>query len=214
VDAGGRHWTFKEWPDADMGEWALPGNKADGKPGPAQTAGGGKSFSDYKRIILEAEGWRTSATGEWEIGPEGFEVFDRQMDPRPAGTSVPSDVDAVTYLDLMNEPTRDSKGKILLPGLEFHAGPGCLIKEGIGWVNNWVNDGWDANAPVTPMNMPQWFVSSACPNTIWAMHCWTGEDMEKGACKDPVDCLKGLAKSEIRHMAAGALGSYGGGRGY
>ena len=209
----GTKYTFKEWPDGEIGDWAVPGEKPDGGIGPAQTFGGGKGFNDYKRLILEAEGWVIGADGVWTMGPKAFEVFDRKMDPRPAGTSVPSDEEARTYLDHMSEAIT-SGGKIILPGLDFQAGADCGIEEGKGWVNNWINEGWNPNQPVNPLNMPKWFISKRCPNTIWALKTYTGVDGLKGACKDPIDCLKGLSKSGIRHMPKGSLGSYGGGFGY
>lgn len=213
VDAQGVKWTFKEWPDIEMGEWALPGQKPDGREGPAQTAGGGVGFDFYKRLILELEGWRQTAEGKWEIG-DGFPVFDRQIDPRPAGTSVPSDSDNKTYLQYLSDPLYGPNGERQFDGHDVRAGAHCGIKEGIGWVNDWINGGWDRNAPVTPLNCPKWYISSACVNTIWALRCYTGDDGDKGACKDPIDCLRGFSKTGIRYVAPGMLGSHGEVRGY
>ena len=215
VAADGTKYTFKEWPGEDIGEWAVPGTKMDGAIGPAQTAGGGMGFNDYKRLILEQEGWVIGEEGMWVPGENWFEVFERDMDPRPAGTSVPSDEDSRTYLDHMSEPLRDAAGKPLMrEALDFQAGPDCGIEEGKGWVNNWINDGWNANKPVDPLNCPKWYVSSRCVNVIWALKTYTGVDGLKGACKDPIDCIKGQSKRGIRYMPKGALGSYGGGQAY
>lgn len=214
VDEHEELWTFAEWPNADVGEWALPGPRPDGKPGPATTAGGGKAFEDYKKLILEIEGWAPNAQGIWTAGPDAWNVFDHQMDPRPAGTSVPGEKDARTYLDYMNDPITDVRGKAIGPGIEFRAGVDCGIEEGKGWVNNWVNFGWDANAEVTPMNCPKWHISERCANTIYALRSYTGVDGLKGATKDPIDCLKGLSKTGLRWMPAGALGTTWKPRGY
>lgn len=217
VDAFGNKWTFMDWPGPPEGDWALPGSKPDGKIGPAQTLGGGKSFNDYKRLIMELEGWRVSEDGSWKLGDrkrteeqfETFEVFDRQMDPRPAGTSVPSDEDSRTFIDHMGDAIRSvSSGTVIAPGLHFQAGPDCSIEEGKQWVNEWINAGWDPKQEVTPMNCPKWYIASTCVNTIWALRTYTGVDGLKGACKDPIDCLKGLSKSGIRHVPKGSLGSY------
>lgn len=211
VDRDGNRWTFKEWPDGELGDWAVPGSKPDGKIGPAQTIGGGKAFNDYKRLIYEEEGWRVNTeTGAYERGEDGFEVFDRQMDPRPAGTSVPSDEESRTYIDHMGDPIRGADGKRILSGLDFRAGPDCSVEEGKGWVNDWICGGWDPKQPVTPMNKPNWYICEDCVNTIWALKTFTGADGLKGACKDPIDCLKGLAKTGIRYVPKGGLGTVGG----
>lgn len=236
VDKDQNKWVLKEWPDITMGEWALPGGSTaggvkrhDGKEGPAQTAGGGRYFNDYKRIILEAEGWTTDAQGVWRAGDRAFKVVDRRLDPRPAGTAVPSDEEARTYLDHISAPiTRDVGGArvVEFAGFrDFAAGPGCGIEEGTQLLNNWLRDGWDNNQPVTPMNCPKFYVNmggdhadprlrAGCQNIIWALKTWTGADGEKGASKDPVDVLKGLAKLDIRHIVPGSLGCVDSGTSY
>lgn len=215
VDRDGRKWVLKEWPDQQsMGEWALPGSKPDGKAGPAQSMGSGKAFNDYKRLVMEAEAWKCNAQGVWEKTEATWEVRDRRLDPRPAGTSVPSDEEARTYLDYLQEPIRNSAGEIICGGLDVIAGPDCSIEEGKQWVNNWLTEGWNPKLPITPLNCPKFYVSSECANLIWSLRTWTGLDGLKGASKDPIDCLKGLAKMDIRYLPAGALGSYGGGTAY
>lgn len=217
VDRAGTKWVLREWPDVDVGEWALPGQKPDGKVGPGQTSGHGKSFNDYKRLVLEIEGWRVKEDGTWEMG-DAWDVRDRRLDPRPAGTSVASDEQSRTYLDYLQEPIRSGTGDegrvTVCPGLDVLAGPDCSIEEGKQWVNNWLTGGWNPSEPVTPMNCPKFYVSSACENVIWSLRTWTGVDGMKGASKDPIDCLKGLAKMDIGWLEAGALGSYGGGAAY
>ena len=214
VDVNGNKWVIREWPDKDIGEWALPGNKPDGKIGPAQTSGHGKGFGDYKRLILEIEGWKANKDGVWEPGENAWGVFDRRLDPRPAQTNVPSDEEARTYLDFLGEPIRNAAGIVLVPGLDFAAGPDCSIEEGKQWVNNWLTSGWDPDKELTPLNCPKFFVCRDCENLIWSLRTWTGVDGLKGASKDPIDCLKSLAKMDIQHLPVGALGSYGGGAAY
>lgn len=218
IDADGRRWIFREWPDAELGEWALPGGKIegrprhDGKPGPAQYLGGGRTFRDYQEIILAIEGWKVEA-GAWKAGPDTWQIEDSRMDPRPAGTSVPSDVSGRTYLDFMAEPIRDASGLMIGPGLNYAAAPGVGIEEGKQLINAWLADGWNVREPVTPLNCPRTYVSRACANVIWSLRTWTGNDGEKGASKDPVDCLKMAAKMDLLHKPRGHLagvGSWGG----
>ena len=220
VDAHGTKWTHTEWPDADLGEWALPGSRTlegkpaqDGKEGPAQTSGGGRTFDDYKRLILEIEGWKVNREGLSERSEKTWDVYERFLDPRPAGTAVPSDEEGKTFLDWMCEPLK-VKGRAIAPALDFRAGVNCGIEEAQQWVNDWICGGWDPQAAVTPMNQPKWFISERCANTIWAAKVWTGFDREKGACKDPIDCLKGLSKTGIEYVPPGSLGAVRRGRGY
>lgn len=221
VDADGGKWTHTEWPDAELGDWALPGSRTldgraaqDGKPGPAQLAGGGRTFSEYKRLILEQEGWQVGPEGLYVRTAETWDVYDRFLDPRPSGTAVPSDEQGKTFLDWMNEPLLDGKGRQLAPALDFRAGVNCGIEEAQQWVNDWICGGWDPQAEVTPLNCPKWYISDRCVNTIFALKLWTGHDKEKGACKDPIDCLKGLSKTGIEYVPPGLLGAVRRSRGY
>lgn len=214
VDPEGRKWVVREWPGKDIGEWALPANKPDGKPGPAQHAEGGKGFNEYKRRILEIEGWKPDAQGVWKPGPNAWTPEERRMDPRPAGTSVPSDEDSKTYIDFLGEPVTDGKGVVLIPGLDAMAAPHCGIEDGVQLINNWLVEGWNPKEDLTPMNCPRIYISEECENLIWALRTYTGADGDKGACKDPIDCLKGAAKQDIQYIKPGSLGSYGGWGGY
>lgn len=207
VDRDGRVWALDEWPDSTVGEWALPGQRPDGKIGPAQRDGAGKSFGDYKRLIYEKEGWRDGANGVWERSLHAITVFDRRMDPRPAATSVPSDEDARTYVEFMADPILSGDGTVLADGLAFAPAPACGVEEGTGLINDWLTRGWDPDEPVTPLNCPTFYVSEKCQNLIYALRTWTGMDKDKGATKDPIDCLRGAAKLGLMHYQDGDLGS-------
>ena len=211
VDAGGTIYAYREWPSMDIGEWALPCDKPDGKEGPAQRHQMGMSFRDYKVTIYGAEGWKTFDGGKVEAVKDGEVVFARYMDPRPANTSVPSDEQAMTYMEHMMTDTTDPNGNVLIPGLDFMAAPACAIEEGTGLLADWITGDWDPKAPVTPMNCPKFYVSKNCPNLIYALSTWTGLDGEKGATKDPIDCLRGAAKLGLSYFANSGLESFGGG---
>lgn len=211
VDKDGNVWVLKEWPDSSLGEWAVPGDKPDGAIGPAQRDGGGKSFDEYKRIILAAEGWSPDAKGVWRAGADQWKIEDRRMDPRPAGTAVVSDGSERTYLDYMLAPVLNAEGATLVSGLDFVAAPGCDIEEGTQLINDLLTMGWDDSQPVTPLNCPRCYVSSACENLIWSLKTWTGVDGEKGASKDPIDCLKAAAKMRIWELVPGMTVCSGGG---
>jgi hypothetical protein len=42
--------VYREFPDSNEGEWALPSADADGKAGIAQRNGAGRSLADYRKL--------------------------------------------------------------------------------------------------------------------------------------------------------------------
>jgi hypothetical protein len=54
------------------------------------------------------------------------------------------------------------------------------------------------------LNAPKMFVSSECPNLIYALREWTGKDGNKGACKDWIDLLRYAALAELTYIGEGA----------
>ncbi len=209
----GRIYVYREWPDMRIGEWSIPGEKPDGKEGPAQRYSAGMTFNDYRRVIYREEGWTIHEDGRVERPKNGRveTLFERRMDPRPAATTVASDEQAKTYLDYMIEPTMDKQGRVVVPGMDFEAAPACAVEEGTQLINDWISNGWDPTQPLTPLNCPNFYVSSACQNLIYSLRTWTGLDGDKGASKDPIDCLRGAAKRGLDHYTADALSSRGGG---
>ncbi len=73
-------------------------------------------------------------------------------------------------------------------GMEFMAAPGGTIGEGVELINNALY--YDTAQPVGPMNQPQMYVVETCPNLIYALKEWTGQDGQHGACKDPIDLVR------------------------
>lgn len=53
------------------------------------------------------------------------------------------------------------------------------------------------------VNEPQLQVLETCPNVIWSLKNWTGKDGVQGACKDPVDVIRGMFLSQIGFQEAG-----------
>jgi hypothetical protein len=43
-------------------------------------------------------------------------------------------------------------------------------------------------------------ISSACPALIFSLKVWTGKDEKKGACKDPIDCLRWIAVAGLEDV--------------
>ena len=83
--------------------------------------------------------------------------------------------------------------------------------EGFQLIGNALGEGWDDREPVTPLNCPKTYISSACQQTIYALRTCPLKLGEKDACKDPVDCTKMALKLGLYHVAAGGMRSEGGG---
>jgi len=180
--AGSRNWfmlwakkvkdtiyIYREWPDYSYGEWTVPSAKHDGSPGPAQRAGAGLSLVQYKRLIRELEGEE--------------KIIMRLMDPRAATT--PHDGIGSDYIGVMAE---DKEGE---GPMYFDKGSGRPIEEGVGMINDLLY--WDKEEPG---DAPKLMISSECKSLIYSLREWTGADKDKGASKDPVDCLRYLVQED------------------
>lgn len=195
--AGSRNWfmlwaraiddvlyIYREWPDASMGEWAIPSEKPDGSPGPAQRAGGGgNSINWYKKLIIEKE--------------DGEDIFLRLIDPRACKAK---SLDGREILDEL---------KTGEAGMWFDPASGAQIQAGVSLINDLLY--YDNHAPITDENKPRLFVSKECKNTIFAMKEWTGAGGEKGATKDIIDCARYLVQEENLFTPKSVLGTSGGG---
>lgn len=193
VDSLGRKFVYREWPDMAVGEWALPGEKKDGRMGIGQKNGAGRGIADYRALIRELEGKE--------------KIFARYIDPRAGGTQAAGMDGGTSIIDLLGED--DLKNNNL--GMWFEPAAGIKLEQGVGIINDWLS--WDQNRPRTVENEPTLYISSACENLIYSLKEWTGEDADKGACKDPIDCLRYLAVMNPEHFdnksfAATKAGSY------
>ena len=168
VDALGRKFIYREWPDADVGEWALPADKLDGKVGLGQRNGAGRGIEDYQVLVKELEA--------------GEKIETRYIDPRAGATQAVGKEGGTSLIDLL----QDGDG-----ALWVEPAAGLRVEEGVGLINDWLS--WDHGQPRTTVNEPSLYVSSRCQNLIYSMREWTGVDGDKGASKDPIDVLRYLA---------------------
>jgi hypothetical protein len=189
VDGLGRKYVYREWPDMMVGEWTLPGEKKDGKMGIGQKNGAGRGTSDYKQLIRDFEGKE--------------KIFARYIDPRAGATQAAGREGGTSMIDLLGD---DSTGS---DGMWFEPAAGVRIDEGVGLINDWLS--WDQNRPRTIENEPNLYVSSACENLIYSLREWTGEDGDKGASKDPIDCLRYIAVMNPAHHSTQSFAAVGGG---
>jgi hypothetical protein len=176
-----RWWVYREWPShghrgayiqgrGDPGPWATPSSdKMDGERGPAQDPFG-FGLKRYKQEMLDMEGEE--------------EIFERWIDSR-YGASPTTQYEGNTTLIEQLEGV----------GLTYLAASGKSIKEGIDLINDKlyydekVKLG-EFSPDLARVNVPMLMVSERCPNVIFALKEWTGQDGEHGACKDFIDLLR------------------------
>jgi len=217
-------YIYREWPgDYDIpghgipGPWALPdGKKPDGRPGPAQDSFG-FGFLQYKTELARLEGWRDYerkrpadlSEEEWirswsaENGARE-RLLERLMDSRFASQpklEVDRPVTLITDFEKW--------GVVFLPITGHGEGDNSAIREGVIEINALLR--YDAEKPVDYFNAPKLKISNRCRNLIYSLQNWTGHDGTKGACKDPIDCLRYLVQGGYAHLPEGAFESVGGG---
>lgn len=209
--AGGRNFVFgwfrvigddvylyREWPGnyaipgrGHPGPWAeMSGKKKDGKKGPAQTPFG-MSLLEYKEEIARLEKWDIDTAEapdprDWEPGLETEEVVvERYIDARAGNTAMATAEGTFTLIDELADIGMDF--------IPVHLGPaGSLADSNPQSAVHLINDrlNYDENKPIGFTNRPRFHIAESCWNTLFALSVWTGEDGQKGACKDFIDLIR------------------------
>lgn len=198
VDPQGRIFAYDEWPDEPTyGEWAVAternpqgdgGQGWDGDVGPAQHPVG-YGVLQYKQMILSREAGRPVPHRR---------TIDRRAGPAPQ--LVGSGPSTCLYEELNKE--QDFAVEL--------AGGAALEQQGLDLIKEalW----YDPDKSLDPMtNYPRLFVSEKCVQLRWALDNFTGRDGPRGACKDPIDCLRDMFTSGLQYVPPFTYGSYGGG---
>jgi phage terminase large subunit-like protein len=190
----GKRIVVREFPDfSNYGEWVLPSEKPDGKAGPAQTLDAGRSISEYRNLFR---------TIEAELG-YGEPVM-RLIDPKAGGSPALSEQGGTTLIDLLAE----SENPLDEP-MAFVPAPGVPVDQRTSAINSLLS--YDATQPLTPLNEPSLYITKDCSNLTYALSEHTGRDGQKGASKDPIDCLGMLLVSGLAYVGKGGFDSRGGG---
>jgi hypothetical protein len=182
VDKHGTVWVYREWPDQSYGEWSLPSDKADGRPGPAQRSGAGKGINEYTELVWSLE----------THNDKREDIAERYIDPRSAGTETTSKEGGVTLLDLLLDA---SEPLYFLPSASVSVDERVLI------INDLLCYNREADVDIEK-NHPRLMVHESCQNLIYSLREWTGHDGQKGACKDPIDALGYLVVMQPSHTGA------------
>jgi hypothetical protein len=180
---------YREWPSHGheaayvpgvgmMGEWALSSGAADGSRGPAQGELGW-SLHRYKEEIERLEAGET--------------IMERWIDARYGNTRRISAEEPTSLIEELHAI-----------GLPFLAAPSekTIFSGAADGSMRLINDAlyYDTEQPLSVLNEPKLFVLETCPNTIHALKSWTGKDGLRGACKDPIDCIRMLVLSRSEYV--------------
>jgi phage terminase large subunit-like protein len=169
------------------GPWALQGEALDGVKGPAQDSKG-FSLERYKEEIEKRDA--------------GENVLARYIDsryassPRTVATTVTNLQEQLVEVGIDFIPMVPGKGRII--GGENNDGSVDLINSALSYDLETEIGKWSSKH--ARLNEPQLLVVDTCPNVIDALEYWTGEDGQKGARKDPIDCIRGMFLSAINFV--------------
>jgi len=212
-------YVYREWPcpsyaiptEGFTGPWAEPSDNAklyDGKKGPAQK-NFGWGLMQYKKEIARLEGWEQytlDATAEqikaWNEHASAKEkTYMRFLDARFGNANGYDDGGQINLFEQFDA--------IGLTFYESVSGSRHSIDDGVQMINDALS--YDTTKPVDYLNRPKLRISTECQNLIFAMKIWTGLDGQKGACKDPVDCLRMALLKDIQHCDEQKVMRFGGG---
>ena len=213
--------VYREWPSyggpwayiegiGDPGPWAVPGARTiggkpalDGVPGEAQ-----RPFrfglERYREEILKAEGSSTStSTSTNEEGRE--RIYQRLIDSRYANAAKTEREGTTTLIEQLSDLHLDfvamAGEKKILSGEPD--GSIELINAALAFDEK-VPPG-EFSGALGRLNEPNLLVTDQCPNVMNALRTWTGKDGQHGACKDPIDVLRGAYLSELDYVDAEML---------
>lgn len=170
VDASGTYYVYREWPGVNIGDWA---DWKQGKWMPGEGARGqGFGIADYVETITNLEGKE--------------EIYERIIDPRLGAARYQSHDGASSIIEDLAE-----EGVICIPA------PGIDIEDGLQALISKMS--YDLAKPIDSVNRPHFYVTEDCENIIKALSEYTGELGLKEAWKDPIDCLRYAAVSDLDH---------------
>jgi hypothetical protein len=180
------------------GPWAIPGNKADGELGDGQREWGW----GYTRYLEEIDRMERLLSGHGAPGEPATatdtKILDAHETPAQKITLNARWIDA-RYGNARR--TQEERSTTLIEdlsqlGIDFYAAPSeKAINSGRGGGDGslrMINDKlfYDEKRPIDHTNQPHLYCVETCPNTIYALKEWTGNDGQHGATKDPIDCLR------------------------
>lgn len=166
-------YIWAEFPDIHIGDWADCSKGTKGRPGDGARPNG-YGFQDYKDRMIEIE--------------EGVTIFERIIDPRLGASRFQNEETQTSIIDELS--------KI---GIDTIPAPGYDEDAGLQSINDWL--AYDERADIHIGNKPKLYISDRCHNTIYAFGEYTGQYGKDEVTKDPIDCVRYGAVSDIIYVA-------------
>jgi len=186
---------YREWPSyghlgayipgqGDPGPWTVASAAADGAAGSAQKSFG-FGLDRYREEIERLEG--------------NEEVLERWIDSRYAQASTTAREGVTTLIEQLEEigmTFRAMTPESRILGVQD--GSIDMINSALFYDTK--EEVGKFSASLGRLNEPSLRVVETCPNVIYSLSHWSGKDGQRGACKDPIDCVRGLFLSGIDFM--------------
>jgi hypothetical protein len=131
---------------------------------------------------------------------QGESIWERYIDPRAGGSKAVTDEGGTTLIEMLDGGENP---------MNFQPAAGIRIEQGVAMIND--GFAYDYNQEISPLNKPKLYISDACENLIYCLKEWTGQDGDKGATKDPIDCLRYLMTMNPQFQGNDSMSGYGGG---
>lgn len=199
--------VLHEWPQQDdyipgygyLGPWSVEGQKLDGDKGSAQDPLGMGPLGE----VAEFDRVERKLHHELHHEEGRIDPYMRIVDSRTGNTPTATDSATRTLIQLYADAGLD----FVPSGKESGAHDGdTRVEESTKLVNGWLDyDGEkiarDEQGRISFLGAaPRLFISERCQNLIFSLSTWTNADGQKGACKDPIDCLRYLAMSDCFYL--------------
>lgn len=133
----------------------------------------------------------------WRVANSSRE---RYIDPRAGATQAAGKEQGTSLIELLDTDPDP---------MYFAPAAGLRLEEGITIINDALSH--DNSQPLSAINQPKLYISKKCENLVYSLREWTGADGDKGASKDPIDCLRYLAVMQPEQEDVDAYRCRGGG---
>jgi len=197
--------VYREWPSfghekayipqvGDPGPWAVTSQASDGAPGSAQKTFG-FGLERYREEIERLEGQE--------------QISERWIDSRYATASTLARDSTTTLIEQLDQVGLYFRASVAESRI-FGVADGSIDMINSALFYDVETPKGKFSAKLGRLNEPQLLVVETCKNVIYSLSHWSGKDGQKGASKDPIDCLRMMFLSRVEYVPEDAYKWKGG----